>query len=446
MDETGIKKYAVDELPNFYDYLRSQSVSVKGQGITETADWLVAKFQELGAARVEKWHDQGGNPVVFADFKGHSDKTLLFYNHYDVQPAEPLSEWESDPFEPTERDGKLYARGVADDKGELISRLTLVKYFNEHGGLPVNLKFYVEGEEEVGSPKVGEYVKAHQADLQADAIIWEGGGLDEAENFQVACGLKGISCFNLHVTTASGDLHSSLAVYADNAAWRLTQALASLRSADNRIQVTGFYDDIQELSETGLKALNAMSFDPDDVRGNYGLTTPFVSDNPKYDLVNGTTMTINGLFSGYEGDGVKTIVPREATAKIDCRLVPDQDPEKIAAAVKAQLAANGFGDVELEYVLGQKPFRTDLDSPFVQLNVAVAREVYGEAHTKLIPNMAGTGPAYKIGGQLGLPIVMVGVHYAGSHPHSPNENIRLVDYAKGTYFLGTLLERFGEDA
>ncbi len=229
MNQTEVEQYALATLPSLYQYLKLPSISAQNQGITETADWLINQFSKLGAKRVEKWHDQGGNPIVFAEFEGQVDRTVLFYNHYDVQPPEPVAEWQTDPFEPTVRDGKLFARGTCDDKGELMSRLTLIKYFQEHGGLPVNLKFFVEGEEEIGSPHVDQSVIAHATDLAADVCIWEGGGKDEEENFQVTCGLKGIVSFDLHVQTAAVDLHSSLASYADNAAWRLVQALASLR-------------------------------------------------------------------------------------------------------------------------------------------------------------------------------------------------------------------------
>jgi acetylornithine deacetylase/succinyl-diaminopimelate desuccinylase-like protein len=333
---------------------------------------------------------------------------------------------------------------VCDDKGELMSRLTVVKYFNEHGGIPVNLKFFVEGEEEIGSPHVDQYVRAHADQLKADVCIWEGGGKDENENFQIVCGAKGIASFDLHVKTAAADLHSSLASYADNAAWRLVQALASLRTDDNRVAVDGFYDDIQTLTPTEQKATEKMDFDADKVRANYGLTRPFVYDNPREELVNGATMTINGLSAGYTGDGVKTIIPKEASAKLDCRLAPNQDPEKVAKLISQQLEKNGYGDVELHYNLGEAPARTNLDDPFVQLNYKVAADVYGQKKVRLIPNMPGGGPMKQFVESLHVPVVMVGIHYSGSHPHSPNENIRLSDYKQGTYFLTKLLAGLDE--
>ncbi|MDH5106534.1 M20/M25/M40 family metallo-hydrolase [Lentilactobacillus diolivorans] len=442
MNQTEVEQYALDNLDNVTGYLKIPSISAQNKGINETNEWLIKQFTDLGAAKVEKWTDQGGNPVIYAEFKGKSNKTVLFYNHYDVQPPEPLDEWRTKPFEPTIIDDKMFARGVCDDKGELMSRLTIVKYFNEHGGIPVNLKFFVEGEEEIGSPDVDNYVKAHADQLKADVCVWKGGGKDENDNFEIVCGAKGVVSFNLHVKTAAADLHSSLASYADNAAWRLVQALSSLRTPDNRIAVDGFYDDIQKLTPAEEKATQSMDFDAEKVKENYGLTRPFIYDDPREELVNGTTMTINGLNAGYTGEGVKTIIPKEATAKLDCRLAPNQQPKKIAKLISDQLVKNGFDDVKVDYLLGEDAARSDLEDPFIQLNVKVANDVYTSEKVRLIPNMPGGGPMKQFQDSVHVPIVMVGIHYAGSHPHSPNENIRLSDYKQGTYFLAKLLNDY----
>lgn len=185
-----------------------------------------------------------------------------------------------------------------------------------------------------------------------------------------------------------------------------------------------------------------MAFDADKVRDNYGLTRPFVYNDPREELVNGATMTINGLNAGYTGDGVKTIIPKEASAKLDCRLAPNQDPEETAKLISKQLEKNGYGDVKLDYLLGEEAFRSDLNHPFVQLNKKVANEVYTPQKVRLIPNMPGGGPMKQFADTVHAPIVMVGIHYSGSHPHSPNENIRLTDYQQGTYFLARLLEEY----
>lgn len=445
MVNNKIAEYVQNHITDFFDYLAFQSISTQNKGIPETTKWLVQQFKELGAEVAETWHDQGANPIVYASFKGKSDKTVLFYNHYDVQPPEPLSEWKSDPFSPTIREGKVFARGICDDKGELISRLTIIKYFMENGGLPVNIKFFVEGSEEIGSPKVDEYVSAHQKELASDVCIWEGGGKDENEDFQITCGLKGVIALDLEVKTAARDIHSSLATYAPNAAWRLVQALNSMKSISGKIEVAGFYDKVQELTPETQAVVDGTSFNANQAIQNAGiLTDKLVSNNPEYDLVNGTTMTINGLSSGYQGTGVKTIIPKSAAAKIDCRLVPDQDPDEIFELIREHLDQNGFKDIKITKTASVKPFRTNLTDPFIQLTKSVAEEVY-QGKVALVPNMAGGGPAYPFYDVLKDPIVMVGIHYAGSGPHAPNENIRVQDFIDGSVYMAKLLTAYGNE-
>lgn len=196
----------------------------------------------------------------------------------------------------------LVARGVCDDKGELMARLGVVKYFNEHGGLPVNLKFFVEGEEETGSQHVEKYVDAHQDQLKADACIWEGGGKNSADHFEVVAGVRGIVSFDVHVKTADADVHSSLASYVPNAAWRLVEGLTSLRNPKiGRITVHGFYDDITPLSSAEEEAVQKMDFAEAEVKKTYGLKQPLVTSHPREEVVNGTTLTINGLSAGSPG-------------------------------------------------------------------------------------------------------------------------------------------------
>lgn len=441
LDQKAVEEYARKHWTDYADYLKLASISAQNKGISETSDWLVKTFEKLGADRATKWHDQGGNPVVFAEFTGKSDYTVLFYNHYDVQPPEPLAEWQSDPFSPVQKDGKIFARGVCDDKGELMARLGVVQYFNEHGGLPVNLKFFVEGEEETGSQRVEQYVNAHQTELQADACIWEGGGKNSADHFEVLAGARGIVSFDVQVQTADADIHSSLASYVPNAAWRLLDGLQSLRDpATGKILVDGFYEDIVSLSSEEQTAVSEMDFDAQGIKETYGLKQPFTTNSPQQEVVNGTTLTINGLSAGYEGHGVKTIVPRQASAKLDCRLAPNQDPHKIMQLIEQQLSANGYGDFKVHLNVAEEAWRTPMDDPFVQLALKTATEVYGPT-TKYVPNTAGGGPVKPFGQTLQLPIVMVGIHYAKSGPHAPNEHIRLADYATGSYYLASLLNQ-----
>ena len=443
-EQKSIEEFALSYLPSLEDYLRIPTISAQNKGIRKTVDWVKQAFKDLNADTVEEWTDQGGNPVVFAELKGNSDQTVLFYNHYDVQPPEPLAEWRTEPFEPTVVDGKLIARGVADDKGELMYRLTALRWMKDHGGFPVNIKFFIEGGEEVGSPHVGDYVKAHRDRLTADACIWETGGKNEADHFQIIAGLKGIVSFDLHVKTADADIHSSLAAYIDNAAWRLVRALSSLTDDQHRVLVDGFYDGIEPLDEASEKAIADMDFDGDKIKKTYGLKRPFTSDDPKRAIVTAPTITINGLSAGYEGEGVKTIIPKEAKAKLDCRLLPGQDPKKIAQLIQAQLDKNGFSDVRLHYNLGEDAFHSDLNDPHLQLAKSVAEQVYGAGKVRFVPMMPGGGPAKFFVDALHLPVILIGVNYAGSGPHAPNENIRLHDYQQGVAYLIQLLRAYAQ--
>ncbi|WP_203649419.1 M20/M25/M40 family metallo-hydrolase [Secundilactobacillus yichangensis] len=427
-------------------YLHIETVSAQHRGIKETVAFLKQSFLELGA-EVQVWDEFDGNPFVFATFQagvnGNANKTLLFYNHYDVQPPEPLDEWHTEPFNLTEVDGKYVARGISDDKGELMARLSAVKALQQTGGLPCNLKFIVEGEEEVGSLHVAQMTKAHADDLKADALVWETGGKDANENFAITCGVKGIVSFELSVSTADVDLHSSLAAYADNAAWRLTKALSSLKDDHDHVLVAGFYDDVRPLTASEQRATEEMSFNAAATRTGWGLKRPFVTEDPKTALVNAPTMTINGLSSGYEGDGVKTVLPKYAKAKLDCRLVPGQEPQQVASLVAAQLKRNGFADVQLKFLLGEAPFRSNLDDPFVGQAVETAHEVYGDQVT-LVPNAAGGGPQAPFFDAVHAPIVAVGANWSGSGAHAPNESVRVADYAEDVLYTASLLTAFGK--
>lgn len=439
----SIQDYALQHWQDFSDLLRFKTIAAQGLGIEETSDRIFDQFKQLGANNVEKWTDQGGNPVIFAEFHGQSDKTVLFYNHYDTQPAEPLDQWNSDPFEPTVKDGTLYARGSSDDKGELLFRLVLLKYYQENGGLPVNVKFYVEGEEEIGSSHVIKYTQAHQDQLQADAVIWEGGGKNAKGQLSITGGLRGISCVGLSVTTANSDLHSSKASYAESAPWRLTKALATLRDdTTNKILIDGIYDGVDQLSDEEKRLIDNLDFDPDEVAKAEGLTRPLLSKNPKLDLSNEPTINIEGITAGYQEEGVKTVTPRFASAKLDCRLAPSQDPTKVPDLVRKQLVKNGYEDIKVTYLVGQPGYRSDVTHPFVKLVTKNASQLYGQDGYQYVPNSFGAGPAYAFGRLLKLPVLGFGIGNANSRAHGANENIQLADATKTLTLVDRVLRQF----
>lgn len=448
----AIRRLLPDAIADLQRYLRQPSVAAQNLGMRETV-LITAELVRDAGGSVRILDDCGGNPVVYAEFepgpKGNPDKTLLFYNHYDVQPAEPLDEWTSPPWGAEIRDGKLYARGVSDNKGEQVVRFTAIKALRElDGGLPCRVKFMIEGEEEIGSPSLHGYLAKYNELFAADACIWEFGGKDEQERIEMVAGVKGIAYLQLWCHGADVDLHSSRGAYTDNAAWRLVQALATLRDKENNILVEGFYDDVRRPTQAEIDAALALPFDAEGVKRIYGLKHPFITEkkgqDPRIAMVYEPTMTICGLEAGYYGPGSKTVLPRRAQAKIDCRLVPDQDSQDIARKVRRHLDKHGFQDVSVDLLPGAaKAYRASLSHPFVGMVVETAREAYG-AEVVLWPNAAGTGPMYSFGEFLGgIPIVSTGSGYAGSRAHAPDENVRLTDIEQGIWHMAHLLRAMG---
>jgi acetylornithine deacetylase/succinyl-diaminopimelate desuccinylase-like protein len=388
-----------------------------------------------------------GAPVVFAELKGRGDRTLLFYNHYDVQPPEPLELWDSPPFEPTLRDGKLYARGVSDDKGHITSRLhALDAWLKLQGALPCNVKFVIEGEEETSSVHLHDFVREHKAKLQADACIWEFGGVDHREVPMEYLGLRGIFYVELSVETAKIDVHSGLggSIF-PNAAWRLIWALNTLKGPDERILIPGWYDDILPPSERDRSLMQAMPEVNEEYKNRYGVRTFLKGLTGGVDLriaeVFEPTCTICGLTSGYQGPGSKTVLPARASAKVDFRLVPDQHPDKCAGMLRKHLDDQGFPDVEVNVLGGEPPARTDPDDPFVNLVVEAARDVYGMP-MQMVPLVGGSGPSYPFVHDLNLPVATAGLGYPDTRAHAPNENARVDLYLKHAKHMARVIGKF----
>lgn len=422
------------------------SVAAQNWGLVECAE-LVGEMLSGRGFEVEVM-PSGGAPVVYGERKGRNDKTLLFYNHYDVQPPEPLELWESPPFEPALRDGKLYARGVSDDKGHIVSRLFAIDaLLAELGELPCNVKFIIEGEEEVSSLHLHEFIENNQEKLAADACIWEFGGVDHRDVPIQHLGLRGICYVELSVKTADIDAHSGLggSIF-PNAAWRLTWALNSLKGPDERIRLPGHYDKVVPPSERDIQLISNLPEVADVYERLYGVDRFLKGLTGGVDLrvaeVFEPTCTICGLNSGYQGAGSKTVLPAQASAKVDFRLVPNQHPQDVLKSLREHLDAEGFDDVEIEFLGGEPPARTDPDDPFVDLVVESAEPVYGHKMQK-VPMIGGSGPNYPFINLLGVPVATAGVGYPGSQAHAPNENLRLDLYLKGARHIARILEAFG---
>src|SRR5581483_4272352 len=427
------------------------SVSAKGEALEPCAE-LVAERMRARGLEARLLPTEGGPPVVFGEAAADraDAPTVLFYNHYDVQPAEPLELWESDPFTLTLRDGKAFARGAADDKGHIVSRLLALDALRaaHGGGYPFHIKFLAEGEEEVGSPHLGAFVETHRDLLAADACIWEEGGVNEQGNPSLYCGMRGIAYFELSVQTIAYDAHSGVGgSVLPNAAWRLVWAISRLKDPNERILLPGHYDAARPASLRDLQLLDALPSDEEYLRREFGLETKgFLGGAQTTGLefkrraVFEPTLTLCGLESGWQGAGAKTVLPSEARAKMDFRLVPDQDPEEVHRALRAYLDAQGFSDIQIRYVGGQRPARVDPDHPLVRLAAETAQEVYGKP-AAIIPIVGGSGPMWWFSGRLGLPITSPGIEYPGVRVHAPNEHIRLNDFTLGTRHLALLLAR-----
>jgi acetylornithine deacetylase/succinyl-diaminopimelate desuccinylase-like protein len=423
------------------------SVSAQESGIRETAEHVASLLHELEFDTRIVPKPRGGHPVVYAEQAGRSPRTLLFYDHYDVQPPEPLELWSSPPFQPTLRDGKLYGRGVSDNKGNIAARLAALRAWKEvRGGLPCAVKFCIEGDEEIGSPHMEGFVTEQHELLAADACVWEGGGVTWEGIPQLTLGVKGLLYVELKANTVSRDAHSSYGTVLPNAAWRLAWALASIKGPDERVLIDGFYDAVRPATPEERAAVEAMPSEEADTLESYGVAEALTGvrglDYRLRHLFE-PTATIDGLTSGYGGEGTKTVLPARAMAKMDFRLVPDQDPDDILAKLRQHLDSRGFGDITVRRLSGERPARTPVSDPFVRVVRRAVRDAY-DREPIIVPTAAGTGPLYPFVATLGLPTADIGIGYPETRIHAPDENIRIEDFRRGAKAIAALLGRFAE--
>ena len=449
MDYTKIDHYLHNNLDSSLDELgelcKIPTISALNLNLIEGAEYVGSLLEKRGFT--VEIHPTHGAPIVYAERKGRSNKTLLFYNHYDVQPPEPLELWISPPFEPVVRDGKLFARGVSDDKGHILSRLFAIDaILDSEGELPCHVKFVIEGEEETSSENVSDFVITNKDKLASDACIWEFGSVDHEGIPQQVLGLRGICYVELSVETASTDTHSGLGgTIFPNSAWRLVWALNTLKDQDERIRIPGFYDQVKKPSQRDREFFAKLPDPSEDYKSRYGVKSFLKGVNRGVDLhiqeVFEPSCTICGLTSGYQGPGSKTVLPAKASAKVDFRLIPDQTPEDILEKLRKHLDQEGFEDVEIKYLGGEAPGRTNPDDPFVKTVVDTAKEIYG-VPMAIVPMVGGSGPNHVFLEELKIPIVTAGIGYPGSKAHAPNENIVIDHYLKGAKHITRILNEF----
>ena len=372
-EEEQIKKFEQDIVTQEYiailrTLIAKKSIFAQQVGLQEVAAYLKEIFTRAGA-EVEL-DDSYTAPFVIAKFKSSNPtaKTIIFYNHYDTVPADSDQIWTDDPFTLSIRDGGMYGRGVDDDKGHIIARLTAMqKYLQKHKTLPVNVIFMMEGAEESASVDLEKYLAKHKVLLQgADLLVWEQGIKNSLGQLEISGGNKGIVTFDMKVKSAEVDIHSSFGGVIDSASWYLLNALASLRDKDGCIQVEGLYDQVIAPNQRELALVEQYAQrSPEEVETIYGLELPLLQEEKKSFLNRiffEPSLNIEGITSGYQGQGVKTILPSEASAKVEVRLVPGLEPHGVLELIRKQLDKNGFDKVELVYTLGEMSHRSDMSA------------------------------------------------------------------------------------
>lgn len=428
--------------------IRQPSISAKNQGIEKCAK-LVQKLLNNSGIKSELLRlKKGVAPIVYGEIKSKQNpkKTLMFYNHYDVQPAEPFDLWKYPPFSGTKKGNKIFGRGATDDKGELITRIKSVEaYLKTTGDVPCNIKFVIEGEEETGSEHIENYLKKHKKKFSCDGVIWEFGYVDAKNRPVVGLGMKGLLFVELSIQESIRDAHSSLAVLIKNPAWRLIEAVHTLRDSDGKILIKDWYKDVLPFSKKDLEIISKEPFDQNAFKKEFGVKS-FVGNKKGFDakkaLVGGATCNIAGFVSGYTGDGAKTVLPGNALVKIDFRLVPNMNPKKQIILLKKHLKSKGFGDITIKVFHGESAARTNSSESFVSDVQTAADKAFGKSILNV--SNAGTGPMYSFVKILNAPCISIGSTYMFSRIHSPNEFARIDLLNKTTKCMCMIMENFSK--
>ncbi|HEO8608346.1 TPA: M20/M25/M40 family metallo-hydrolase [Streptococcus suis] len=426
-------------IQNYFEKLKvlisKKSIFAQQIGLLDVATYLKDMFEEAGADVV--LDDSYAAPFVMATFKASvpDAKTLIFYNHYDTVPADADQVWEKgNPFELTISDGYIYGRGVDDDKGHITARLSALKKYQarQDGQLPVNIIFIMEGAEESASVDLDKYLSKYKEHLiGADLLVWEQGHRNSLHQLEIVGGNKGIVTFDLRVKSADLDIHSSYGGVIDSASWYLLSALQSMRAADGQILVDGIYEQVQEPNEREFALVEEFALaTSQSMKDIYGLTLPtLVEDRREFlkRLYFEPSITIEGLSTGYLGQGVKTIIPAQASAKMEVRLVPGLEPHDVLDKIRQHLDKHGFDKVEIVFTLGEMSYRSDMSHPAIVNVIELAKKLTPEG-VAVLPTSPGTGPMHTVFHALGVPIAGFGLGNANSRDHAGDENVSIADY------------------
>jgi len=433
------------------EFLKIPSVSARSEHKADTArcaEWLAAKIRALGMDATI--HPTPGHPIVVGEWRkaGANAPTILVYGHYDVQPVEPVDLWTSPPFEPTVRDGKLFARGSVDDKGQLYIHVKAAEaLLKQRGKLPLNLVILAEGEEEVGSDNLADFVAKNVELLRADAVVISDSSMFAPGLPSILSSLRGIAYFQIDVVGPAADLHSgSYGGAVVNPAMALARILSTMHDAKGRIAIKGFYDRVRKWDKKSRDAIRKLPFSEKNFRAETG--APVLGGEDGFSTLERIwmrpTCEVNGLLSGYTGEGAKTVLPSKAMAKVSCRLVPDQDPAQITKLFKAhvkRVAPKGV-TVDVQYIHGGKPWRAELTGPLYD----AARRALAAAFEKS-PVIVGEGGSIPVVGDftdvLKAPVLLMGFGLPGENAHAPDEWISLENFTKGLRAVATLYEELG---
>jgi acetylornithine deacetylase/succinyl-diaminopimelate desuccinylase-like protein len=451
-DWAALDRYVEQHMPAWTQELvelcRLPSEETKPEDGKKAADWMAARLKRLGAkVDVVRLPGESAVPALVAGEIGDGSKALNMVQHYDVQPAHPLDLWTTPPYDPAIRDGVLYARGATDNKGELMSRIWGIQaYLATIGPLPCRIRFLVEGEEEWGSPHLGQLLDQRPELRKADAALIEGGGLDPENRPVIECGGRGMLHVELVAQTLKSDIHSSAAILLDNAAERLVAALATLHDDDGRITLDGFLDDVRKPSDADRARVRKLpTSDIEEMKSVYGAKR-FRLGLEGADAMEAfafqPTVNVQAIWAGYSGAGLKNVVPAEAHARLDIRLVPDQSPEKVAKLLRAHLDKRGFADVRFDTgAMSYRPWWTPMNDPLIGAAVRASSAVTGK-ESLISPSLAGTVPMAEVCSEYNVPNVTLGAARIDCKAHAPNENYRLDDAATAARITARFLDEF----
>jgi acetylornithine deacetylase/succinyl-diaminopimelate desuccinylase-like protein len=417
--------------------------------VKRCAEWCADEMRRIGLQNV-RLIDTPGNPVVYGDWLGAAGApTILFYGHYDVQPVDPLNLWLSPPFEATIRDGEIYARGSADDKGQVFMHFKAIEaHLKQNGKLPVNIRIILEGEEEVGSVNLDNFIIANKATLAADVVVISDSPMFARGIPSICYGLRGLVYCQIDLRGSNTDLHSgSFGGAVANPAFVLAQMIAQMKDRGGRIKIPGFYDDVVALTPEEREAWAKLPFNEKQYRKDFGI--PKLFGETGYTTLERTwarpTFEVNGLLSGFTGEGAKTVLPAVAMAKVSMRLVPNQTPDKIAELFEAHLRDITPKTVELKVTRmhGGKPWMTSYDNPFVQ---AAGRAIErGFGRKPVFTREGGSIPVVStFQEELGLPSVLFGVGLPDENAHAPNEKLDLGNFHGGIISSAILYEEIAK--